>query len=80
MSISNNESANNNDNEFLIDQPESSVMTAGVQPISAQTTGFTFNHTMLRVKDPAKSLAFYTGVCNDCWCAAYLGSDNRLYF
>ncbi len=27
-----------------------------------QTRGFTLNHTMLRVKDPEKSLAFYTGV------------------
>ena len=62
MSISNNGSATNNNNESLIAQPTSSVNTDGVQPISAQTTGFTFNHTMLRVKDPAKSLAFYTGV------------------
>ncbi|MGM8897075.1 MULTISPECIES: lactoylglutathione lyase [unclassified Psychrobacter] len=45
-----------------ITQPTSSVNANGVQSISAQTTGFTFNHTMLRVKDPAKSLAFYTGV------------------
>lgn len=43
-------------------QPESSVKAEGVQPIAAQTTGYTFNHTMLRVKDPAKSLAFYTGI------------------
>lgn len=28
----------------------------------AQTQGFTLNHTMLRVKDPEESLAFYTGV------------------
>lgn len=27
-----------------------------------QTQGFTLNHSMLRVKDPEKSLAFYTGV------------------
>lgn len=27
-----------------------------------QTQGFTFNHSMLRVKDPKRSLAFYTGV------------------
>ena len=60
--MSNTESAIDNHNDFVIDQPESSVITTGVQPISAQTTGFTFNHTMLRVKDPAKSLAFYTGV------------------
>lgn len=26
------------------------------------TTGFALNHTMLRIKDPARSLAFYTGV------------------
>ena len=51
-----------NNNESTVAQPDSSVKTEGVQPISAQTTGFTFNHTMLRVKDPAKSLEFYTGV------------------
>lgn len=43
-------------------QPDNSIKTAGVQPIATQTSGFTFNHTMLRVKDPIKSLAFYTGV------------------
>lgn len=50
------------DNASTIAQPASSVNTAGIQPISAQTSGFTFNHTMLRVKDPVKSLEFYTGV------------------
>ena len=49
-------------NKDSIAQPESSVKAEGVQPISAQTAGYTFNHTMLRVKDPAKSLAFYTGI------------------
>ena len=43
-------------------QPKNSIQADGVQPISTQTNGFTFNHTMLRVKDPKKSLAFYTGV------------------
>ena len=43
-------------------QPENSVQVAGVQSIAATTNGFTFNHTMLRVKDPVKSLEFYTGV------------------
>ena len=43
-------------------QPKSSVHIEGVQPIATQTTGFTFNHTMLRVKDPVKSLEFYTGI------------------
>lgn len=43
-------------------QPDSSIKVEGVQTIATQTTGFTFNHTMLRVKDPVKSLAFYTGV------------------
>ena len=49
-------------NEATAAQPANSVQADGVQSIAAQTTGFTFNHTMLRVKDPAKSLAFYTGV------------------
>nr|WP_243453200.1 lactoylglutathione lyase [Psychrobacter coccoides] len=48
--------------QSTVAQPDSSVKTDGIQPISAQTSGFTFNHTMLRVKDPAKSLEFYTGV------------------
>lgn len=43
-------------------QPDSSVQVKGVQPIAMATNGFTFNHTMLRVKDPVKSLRFYTGV------------------
>ncbi len=55
-------SSNDNNNDLTIAQPTSSISNEGVQPISAQTTGFTFNHTMLRVKDPVKSLAFYTGV------------------
>lgn len=46
----------------LIDQPKSSIQANGVQPIAVATSGFTFNHTMLRVKDPVKSLEFYTGV------------------
>ena len=50
------------DEAATIAQPASSVAHASIQPISAQTSGFTFNHTMLRVKDPAKSLEFYTGV------------------
>ena len=59
-----NQAVNNHatNQQNAIAQPASSVKTDGVQPISAQTTGYTFNHTMLRVKDPAKSLAFYTGV------------------
>ena len=59
-----NQAVNNQatNHQKAIAQPPSSVKTDGVQPISAQTTGYTFNHTMLRVKDPAKSLAFYTGV------------------
>lgn len=34
----------------------------GVRPPTADTDGFVFNHSMLRVKDPAVSLAFYTHV------------------
>ena len=63
--MTDSESLNSNqatNNQKSVAQPASSVKTDGVQPISAQTTGYTFNQTMLRVKDPAKSLAFYTGV------------------
>lgn len=45
-----------------IDQPKNSLVVDGVQPIDSKTQGFVFNHTMLRVKDPVKSLAFYTGI------------------
>ena len=45
-----------------IAQPTQSVQADGVQPIATQTQGFTFNHTMLRVKDPKRSLEFYTSV------------------
>lgn len=35
----------------------------GVQEaVAPETEGFRFNHTMLRVKDPAQALAFYTRV------------------
>lgn len=34
----------------------------GVLPAPAETRGFAFNHTMLRVRDPKASLAFYSGV------------------
>lgn len=62
MSNSTADSNNNNSNSSAIAQPASSVKADGVQSIAGQTTGYTFNHTMLRVKDPVKSLAFYTGV------------------
>ncbi len=48
MSTSASNSTNNN--EATIAQPASSIKADGVQSIAAQTTGFTFNHTMLRVK------------------------------
>lgn len=34
----------------------------GVADVPAATRGFVLNHSMLRVKDPAVALAFYTGI------------------
>ncbi|MDT8879341.1 lactoylglutathione lyase [Halomonas saccharevitans] len=34
----------------------------GVQAPTAESHGFRFNHTMLRIKDPERALAFYTRV------------------
>ncbi|MDX1465977.1 MAG: VOC family protein, partial [Halomonas sp.] len=34
----------------------------GVQAPTAESEGFRLNHTMLRIKDPEKALAFYTRV------------------
>lgn len=45
-----------------IAQPTNSLIANGVQDIPSQSQGFVFNHIMLRVKDPVKSLEFYTGV------------------
>ena len=47
---------------MTIAQPASALHATGVQAIPAQSEGFIFNHTMLRIKDPVASLAFYTGV------------------
>jgi lactoylglutathione lyase len=52
----------NSNSPSTIAQPSNSVTATGIQPIAMQTSGFTFNHTMLRVKDPIKSLEFYTGI------------------
>lgn len=46
----------------MTNQPKNSLIAAGVQSIPEQSEGFIFNHTMLRIKDPVKSLAFYTGI------------------
>lgn len=43
-------------------QPTQVLAADGVQVIPAQSEGYVFNHTMLRIKDPVKSLEFYTGV------------------
>lgn len=45
-----------------IKQPKAALSAEGVLDIPVQSEGFVYNHTMLRVKDPVKSLAFYTGV------------------
>src|SRR5690606_11997708 len=41
--------------------PEDQLPGVAPQPPAA-ARGFVFNHSMLRVKDPAVALAFYTGV------------------
>src|SRR5699024_6387873 len=41
--------------------PHTDTAPAGTNP-PAQTQGFVFNHTMLRIKDPRASLDFYTRV------------------
>lgn len=60
--MSHSESQTATNTATTIEQPTSSIAADGVQPIATNTDGFVFNHTMLRVKDPVKSLAFYTGV------------------
>lgn len=45
-----------------ISQPAQALHATGVKDIPSQSEGYVFNHTMLRIKDPVKSLAFYTGV------------------
>lgn len=47
---------------MTIQQPANALQTDGVQDIPTAAEGFVFNHTMLRVKDPKVSLAFYTGI------------------
>lgn len=48
--------------QSTIQQPNNSVQADGVGAIPSQSEGFVFNHTMLRIKDPVKSLKFYTEV------------------
>lgn len=45
-----------------IPQPKNSLQVQGVKEIPLASEGFVYNHTMLRVKDPVKSLEFYTGI------------------
>lgn len=45
-----------------IQQPQNALTAKGVKDIPTEADGFIFNHTMLRIKDPVKSLEFYTGV------------------
>lgn len=47
---------------MTIAQPTNALTANGVKDIPTASEGFTFNHTMLRIKDPVKSLEFYTGV------------------
>lgn len=43
-------------------QPANAPVAQGVSVLHDETMGFVFNHTMLRIKDPVKSLAFYTKI------------------
>lgn len=45
-----------------IKQPKNALQADGVMDIPTQSEGFIYNHTMLRIKDPVKSLQFYTGI------------------
>lgn len=45
-----------------IAQPKNAITAEGVKDIADQSEGYVFNHTMLRIKDPVKSLEFYTNV------------------
>lgn len=47
---------------MTIQQPDNALTVQGVKDIPVQSEGYIFNHTMLRIKDPVKSLEFYTGV------------------
>lgn len=49
-------------NPQQIAQPTQTPQVDGVMPMPVQSQGFTFNHTMLRVKDPTVSLRFYTQI------------------
>lgn len=46
----------------IIKQPANALNASGAKDIPVQSEGFVYNHTMLRIKDPVKSLEFYTGV------------------
>lgn len=47
---------------MMTKQPNNAINAKGVQDIPEQSEGFIFNHTMLRIKDPVESLAFYTKI------------------
>ncbi|EIW83566.1 glyoxalase I [Coniophora puteana RWD-64-598 SS2] len=49
-------------------------------PRTAETASFKFNHTMIRVKDPKKSLAFYQDVIGMDLISQKEMSDFTLYF
>ena len=45
-----------------IQQPKNALAAEGVKDIPVQSEGYILNHTMLRIKDPVRSLEFYTGI------------------
>lgn len=65
-----------------IQQPKNALVAEGVKDIPVQSEGYIFNHTMLRIKEPVRSLEFYTGILGMTLLkhSRFAGSEFDLYF